>query len=111
MTGGIRKIKDKNRVKRAQVQHARTRGLERYGAELSAADLVRMVGIIQDPAALPEHRRFVCRKSNRITVFQVRLDGDWYNVCYDSRRKTIATLLPKDAREAQAFPVHQEPNP
>lgn len=110
MGSGIRRIHDKNRVKRNQHQHAQVRAAERYSVGLGTGDLVEMVRIIQSNDLVDrENRRFVCRHTNRITVFQVRLATIWYNVCYDNKRKSIATVLPADAWEAKALPSEEKP--
>ena len=73
--------------------HAKRRAFERYGVVLNRDDLRTLVRQIQR-----EPGRFIERRTTRITIWRVTLpDGQEAIAAYDSRRGSIATLLPPDA--------------
>ena len=86
----------KNRKTKAECQklHALRRAAERYGAQLTGADLGRMVALIQS-----NQSTFVSRTSLRAVKHIVPYKGIDYLVVYDHNRCTIASFLPPDAKE------------
>lgn len=85
------------RTKKAcQTIHAKKRALERYGVELSTHDIKNMVDIIKKGQAT-----FLEKQSDRISVFEVAYLDKAFKVCYDRKRKSIATCLPEDFEAAK----------
>lgn len=78
----------------AQRLHAKRRAFERYGIEVSGKGLRSLEADIRNGRA-----QFVARKTHRISIWRVGLNGA-YLVAYDKNRGRIASFLPPDAREA-----------
>lgn len=80
----------KNRSKAdAQRFHFKTRALQRFGLRISDGALQQIIRQIQSGRA-----EFIERQSNRITMFRVGLrDGSSARVVYDSKRKTLVTIM------------------
>lgn len=78
--------------KEAQRLHSIGRGAERYGMKLSGTDLGKICGLIQTSQST-----LVEKQSNRISVHLVTYNGEQIPVVYDKKRKSIATVLPKEA--------------
>jgi uncharacterized protein YjhX (UPF0386 family) len=91
---------------KAQRLHAKRRGAERYGLNLSNDDLAQIVRLIQEGKAT-----LIEKQSNRVTIFDVEM-ARCYNdephtctdctvrrvttrVVYDKERKQIASFLPR----------------
>jgi hypothetical protein len=79
---------------KAQLIHSKERCLERMGIELNGKIFKKMVGLIQKNMSIGQKK-----KTNRITIHKIELDNVIYNVCYDRKRKQIATVLPKEISE------------
>ena len=80
----------------SQRVHTKTRMLQRYGIELNRRSYQEIANPIRDRGVNgPKNSRFVDRQSNRITRWFVRYKGRWFPVVYDSKRKTVVTILPE----------------
>ncbi len=75
----------------AQRVHAKKRFLERTGKVLTTADLVAIVGQIQQGKA-----KLVRRQSNRVSLWDAEHKGEKVRVIYDRRTKEIVTVLLKE---------------
>jgi hypothetical protein len=73
----------------SQMFHAMKRAAERYGVECTLEMYWRLKNRIQKKEA-----RFIARKTNRITIWEVEQDGRIYKVAYDTKRHQIASFLP-----------------
>lgn len=73
--------------------HAKRRALERYGVEMTSADLRAIVTGIQEQKA-----HFVERQSHRISIFIVKYGGQLMRVVYDRLRQQIVSFLPMEER-------------
>lgn len=80
--------------KAAQHRHAKRRAAERHGMNLNKFDLKSARSQIQSGQA-----KFIERKSLRVTVWVVALQGKEVPVLYDKKSHSIVTVLPTDARE------------
>lgn len=91
---------------KGQRYHAKDRALERYGLVLTRAIYREWVKLIQSRKAT-----FVSRTSCRLSKFIIHWQGQDFPVVYDSMRKTVVTVLPKEALESDEFalPITQEP--
>ena len=78
----------RERVRRQRV-HAKRRANQRYGLELTTAEVESIVRKIQTSAAKP-----IRKISNQITEFEVTLKEEICRVVYDRRRHSIMTFLP-----------------
>ena len=82
--------------------HSILRAQERYGIQLTTADLFRMVGLIHNNQAIhlktSSHTRSVKLLENFKTSFGRVIPR--LVVVYDKTRKMICTILPEDAKEA-----------
>ena len=76
-------------------KHAKERAGERFGIIFDQKTHDEVIKIIQDGKA-----KFVERQSNRITLFDVFIDGKECRVVYDKERKTIVTFLNKDYKNS-----------
>lgn len=90
---------------KGQRYHAKERALERYGLVLTRAIYREWVRLIQSHKAT-----FVSRTSCRLSKFIIHWQGQDFPVVYDSMRKTVVTVLPKEALESDEFalPITQE---
>jgi len=77
--------------KHAQRHHAKQRAYQRYGWNLNKHDLNLLAKRIQRGDG-----RFVERQSNRVTVWDIDINGETARVIYDSQRHQIVTFLPKE---------------
>ena len=79
----MRKVKNKTQCQRI---HAKRRFLERFGVQLTTADLQRYVALIQAGSA-----RFMGKVSNRVSLWDMPFGDKTVRVVYDKQRKTIVT--------------------
>lgn len=79
--------------------HAKKRALERCGVNLNRHDMRELVTSIQKG-----HFSLLEKQSNRVSVFKAKIDEEYYPVVYDRQRKTIVTVLPKDAYDDSRRP-------
>lgn len=90
--------KECRRSKRAaQFEHARKRAMTRYGLRLTTEIHDELISKIHVAGST-----LVERQSNRISVHDVKLDGQVYRVVYDNTRKVLVTFLYKDE---DAWPI------
>jgi len=74
---------------KGQMKHTAKRGMERFGLTVSEKSIKAIVQQIQSGSA-----KFLEKQSNRVSLFQVKLEEGVDAVAvYDRERKTIATLL------------------
>lgn len=90
--------KSKRTKKQNQSIHAKNRALDRYNVMLDTKDLIAIVDLIRDGKA-----KMLYKTSNSKSVQQVEYQGQNFVVAYDKRRKSIASFLPKDAKELIAM--------
>lgn len=76
-------------------RHAKMRASERFGINFSKQIHDEVIKTIQDGKA-----KFVEKQSNRITLFDVLVEGKECRVVYDKERKTIVTFLNKDRQNS-----------
>lgn len=81
----------------AQFEHARKRAMIRYGLRLTKEMHDTIVSKIHMTGST-----LVERQSNRISVHDVKVDGELYRVVYDSNRKVLVTFLYQDK---DAWPI------
>lgn len=80
----------------AQTLHSIRRGKERYISDFSLVDLISIKDMIGGVNGFNAKTTiFVEKQSNRLKKWKIFYDGFWYCVVYDSKRGTIATLLPE----------------
>jgi len=77
-----------------QIGHVKQRFVERFGISLSNEDLTSMISQIQKQTAV-----FLKRRSHRVSIWQVPLQGRLFEVVYDKRTKTVVTVLPELSQE------------
>lgn len=101
--------------KKAQRIHAKTRAWQRYGIILNRDDLFAIVRMIQSQRATQRDNSesdnsvlFLERKSNRITIYQVKYLTHNLVVAYDKERHSIASFLPADAEEVNNMEINDE---
>ena len=82
--------------KHAQRHHAKQRALQRYGWQFNRHDLNLLAKRIQRGDA-----RFVEKQSNRVTVWDIDINGETARVVYDKLRGQIVTFLPKECVHAE----------
>ena len=75
-----------------QKKHSKRRAAERYDLELHQDAEASIIRAIQGGEA-----KFIRRQSYRVSIFEVEHEGRTLPVVYDRKRKTIATILPKEA--------------
>ncbi|MEK9173528.1 MAG: hypothetical protein AAB594_03100 [Patescibacteria group bacterium] len=75
---------------KSQRLHTKRRCFERFGIELSNADLKNIVSQIQTGHAIK-----ISRRSNTAVIYLVKHNGIYLPVLYDKSRHSIATVLPK----------------
>ena len=78
--------------KECERKHARQRALERYGIDYNRDVRREFLKKIANSGA-----KFICRQSNRVTVFDVEHEGQTVRFVYDSSRQEIITFLPKES--------------
>ena len=71
--------------------HAKVRAQQRYNLNLTPALHKTLVNKIQN-----NQGTYVCRRSNRTSVWRLTHLGKHYHVVYDTHRHTIVTFLPND---------------
>ena len=76
---------------KAQFIHTRSRLAQRYGIRLTRRGMSEICRKIQAGKA-----KCLEKQSNRISLFEIECSGDIIRVAYDSIRKTLATVLPKE---------------
>jgi len=76
----------------AQGVHAIRRAAERYGLRIGKRTLQRLVADIQQGRGT-----FIRRQSNRVSLWQLNVEGRPVRVVYDRLRKTIVTFLPPES--------------
>ena len=82
----------------AQRIHAKRRGFERYGIVLNQQSYWTLALTIRNSSnGKTNNARFVDRQSNRVTRWFVKHQSRWFPVVYDSKRKTIVTVLPEES--------------
>lgn len=69
--------------------HANRRFMERHNIALTDQLHNEIVDTIQCAKA-----KCIRKQSNRVTVFEIQVDGKDIEVCYDRNRKTLITVLP-----------------
>lgn len=74
-----------------QANHARLRAWQRYGIRFTHQTAADLTAQIRSGKA-----RFLERQSNRVTKFEVEVNGAWIPVIYDATRKQVVTFLPKE---------------
>lgn len=68
------------------------RAMQRYGLALNRHDYQQLVKRIQR-----NEGKFLLRESNRLTHWQIDVEGQDVVVVYDKKRATIVTFLPPEA--------------
>ena len=82
----------------AQRIHAKGMMLERYGITLNQRSYWALALTIRNfSRGETKNVKFVDRQSNRVTRWFVKHQGHWFPVVYDSKRKTVVTVLPEGA--------------
>ena len=76
-----------NKTKRLH-QHAKKRACERYGITVNTNDLKDTIKDIHNGKA-----KIIEKKSCRVTLFEVELNGKTCRVLYDKNRKRIITFV------------------
>lgn len=71
-----------------QISHFITRAKERYNLELTKEDVLRISYKIQIGKSVP-----IVKKSNRISLQEVKYKDVWIRVAYDSRSHLVVTAL------------------
>lgn len=94
----LRSKRNKTDKKKAQKIHAKRRALQRYSIELNKSLHKDWIHQIQNGVA-----KFVERQSNRISVYEILVEGKIIPVVYDKIRKNIVTVLPPDYKEYAAL--------
>jgi len=83
----------KNSKAKRQKGHAKRRARERYGLNLRQHEYDELVRRIKNNIDC----RFLQRQSNRVSLFAIKMDGNWLPVVYDKQRHTVVTILPPEA--------------
>lgn len=78
--------------KHAQRTHAKLRAFQRYGWNFNRHEMNALKNRIQNGEA-----HFVEKQSNRVSVFDIDINGETARVVYDRTRHQIITFLPKEA--------------
>lgn len=77
--------------KKAQTIHFRRRMAQRHALAVTPADVRFIIHQIQCGQAV-----HIWDQSIRVKIKGVKLNGEWLVVIYDSIRKTLVTVLPKE---------------
>lgn len=77
--------------KQKQAAHAKRRAHERFGLELTKDKRKAIIRMIQENKA-----QFVRKQSLRVSHWVVEFEGVKMPVVYDSKRHTLATVLPAE---------------
>lgn len=85
-----------NAKKKRQIKHAKRRFKERFDIYIDESELQRLSKKIEAGEA-----KLVGKQSERVSIYEVRVNSRMVHVVYDKRRKTIVTALPPDWREEQ----------
>ncbi len=80
----------------SQQRHAKRRAAERYDLDLHQDAQTSIIRAIQRREA-----KFIRRQSWRVSIFEVEHEGRILSVVYDTKRKTIVTVLPQEALEPE----------
>ena len=88
---------------KAERMHAMRRFSERMGFGLSKEGYDDLVRQVQEGKA-----QFVCKQSNRVTVFRLRMDGKPVRIAYDKQRHQIVTFMPEEAEGIDVMPHPNE---
>ena len=70
-------------------RHAKLRFSQRVGGTLDEQTLQSLITKIQNGEA-----ELVDKQSNRVTVWRIEINNEFFNVFYDKQRKTIITFIP-----------------
>jgi len=79
-------------------RHAKTRASERFGINFNQQVHDEVIEMIKNGKA-----KFIEKQSNRITLFDVLIDGKECRVVYDKERKLIVTFLYKDYKNSLSY--------
>lgn len=91
----------KNRSKAvAEKRHAMRRFAQRFPRELTDDEYNSLIKQIQSGKA-----RFIEKQSNRISIFQVKIEDITAIAVYDKSRKTIITFLNKEMANGRNGPI------
>lgn len=74
--------------KKAQQIHARRRAMARFGITFGRGRQAEAIRQIQSQKA-----RFLKRQSNRVSIWEVEVEGVKMVAVYDASRKAIATVM------------------
>lgn len=86
--------------KKAQEIHARRRAMSRFGLTFGRGRQTEAIRQIQSGKA-----KFLERQSNRVSIWEVEVEGTKMIAVYDGLRHTIATVLtPEQWYEGQCWP-------
>ena len=77
-----------------QINHARVRGIQRQGINLTASVNALLVEQIQEGKS-----KHLYKVSNRLVAHRVTYEDKKFPVLYDRMRKTIVTVLPDNHLE------------
>ncbi len=77
------------------IRHTKKRFIQRHELEINNRDIIQ---IVQDIRAGKAEK--IETQSNRVSIWDIKIQGSTYRVLYDSTRKTLITTLPKEARYA-----------
>lgn len=84
----------------AEKKHAMRRFAQRFPRELTSLEYDFLVKHIQDGKA-----KFIEKQSNRVSVFQVKINEVTAIAVYDKSRKTIITFLNEEMADGQNGPI------
>lgn len=81
-----------------QKKHSQRRASERLGIEMGNATYQRVITDIQSGKA-----KALMKQSNRVTLFEVEMQGVACVVAYDKLRKSLATVLTREMYDANGY--------
>lgn len=79
--------------KKSQKQHTQRRACQRYGLTIGPKTYYELCNNIKNMKDCV----FLEKQSNRVSMWAVKMEGQWICVIYDKERHSIATFLPQEA--------------
>ncbi len=93
--------------KKSQRQHTQRRASQRYGFTIGPKIYDELCHKIKNDSK--DECVFLEKQSNRVSMWAVKVEGQWVPVIYDKERHSIATFLPIEALQPyqNKLNVHQ----
>jgi hypothetical protein len=94
-----------NNKRKAQKGHAKARAVQRFGVWISDKQYQEICNWINSS---DKRCIFLEKQSLRVSLYAVQLEDKWLPVVYDKHRKSIASVLPKEALLSYQKKIEEE---